>query len=127
MVFRVLLVGWWACIALYTAIVAAEHGLGLLPIFFGDIAKLGWPGQFNLDFMSLLSLSGLWVAWRNGFSPAGLALGAIAFFFGGFFLTAYLLIESVRARGDVEVLLLGPERMSRLSRRAGEPAAAQRR
>ena len=48
----------------YTFPVVANHGLGLLPIFFGDIAKMEWPGQFNLDFLGFLTLSGLWIAWR---------------------------------------------------------------
>ena len=62
--FRAFLVAMWLCIAVYTASVIANHGLGLLPIFFGDIAKMGWPGQFNLDFMFMLSLSGLWKIGR---------------------------------------------------------------
>lgn len=35
----------------YTAVVASNHGIGLLQIFFGDMATMGWPGQFNLDFI----------------------------------------------------------------------------
>jgi len=108
--FRALLITLWACIAGYTAIVMADHGLGLLPIFFGDMAKMGWPGQFNLDFMCMLTLSGLWVAWRHRFSGAGLALGVLAAFFGAFFLTAYLLLASLQAKGDVAELLLGKSR-----------------
>src|SRR3546814_1654091 len=50
--FRTLLVILWLALAAYTAVVISRHGLGLLPIFFGDMAKLGWPGQFNLDFLS---------------------------------------------------------------------------
>jgi len=29
-----------------------------------------WPGQFNLDFMCMLLLAGLWVSWRHRFSVA---------------------------------------------------------
>lgn len=94
----------------YTAAVAAEHGFGLLPVFFGDIAEMGWPGQFNLDFLCMLALSGLWVAWRHDFSPAGLALGTTAFFGGAFFLSAYLFVASYAARGDMKELLLGSGR-----------------
>ena len=108
--FRGLLAVLWVVIAGYTGVVIANHGLGLLGVFFGDMAKMGWPGQFNLDFMCMLALSGLWVAWRHRFSGAGLALGLPAFFGGAFFLTAYLLVASVQARGDARVLLLGPSR-----------------
>jgi hypothetical protein len=92
--------------------VISNHGPGLLEVFFGDMAAMGWPGQFNLDFMSLLALSGLWVAWRHRFSGAGLALGALAFVGGGLFLTAYLLVVSIQARGDINEVLLGKTRMS---------------
>lgn len=94
----------------YTAITVSQHGLNLLPVFFGDMARMGWPGQFNLDFMGYLALSGAWVAWRHGGRPAGLALGVCAFFGGMLFLSVYLLIESYRTRGDIAALLLGPER-----------------
>lgn len=108
--FRALLIALWMIIAGYTAIVIANHGLGLLPIFFGDMASMAWPGQFNLDFMSLLTLSGLWVSWRHHFSTAGLVLGLLAFFGGAFFLTAYLLIVSFHAKGDMKELMLGKTR-----------------
>ena len=108
--FRALLIVLWVIIAGYTAVVAANHGMDLLPVFFGDMTKLEWPGQFNLDFMSMLTLSGLWVAWRHRFSAPGLALGLLALFGGAFFLTAYLLVVSVQAKGDVKELLLGKVR-----------------
>ena len=59
----------------YTGIVGIRHGWNLFAIFFGDIAAMTWPGQFNLDFTCLLMFTGLWLAWRHHFSPAGLALG----------------------------------------------------
>lgn len=105
--FRLLLVAILVAIALYTGVVVARHGFGLLPVFFGDMAALAWPGQFNLDFMCLLALSGLWVAWRHRFTAAGIGLGAVAFFGGALFLSAYLLVESVRTDGSVRALLLG--------------------
>jgi hypothetical protein len=37
--------------------VITNHGLGLFSVFFGDVAKLGWAGQFNADFMAILGLS----------------------------------------------------------------------
>ena len=110
MTFRILLVVLWAIIVGYTGIVIANHGLGLLEVFFGDMAAMGWPGQFNLDFMSLLTLSALWVAWRHQFSSAGLALGLLALFGGGLFLTSYLLVVSAQARGDMKEVLLGKVR-----------------
>jgi len=82
----------------------------LLPIFFGDMAGLTWPGQFNLDFLFFLLLASLWLAWRHHFTPGGILLALIAVFGGMLFLSAYLLIASVRARGDMKIVLLGERR-----------------
>ena len=105
--FRAFLVVLWAIIVVYTGLVMANHGTGLLTVFFGDMAAMGWPGQFNLDFMLMLMLSGLWVAWRHRFSSAGLLLALLAVFGGSLFLTTYLFIVSTQAKGDVREVLLG--------------------
>lgn len=107
---RLLFVLIFAAITFYTGIVITNHGINLLPAFFGDMAALAWPGQFNLDFMCMLALSGLWVAWRHRFSGAGIALGLVAFFGGALFLSVYLFVESFRTGGKVEALLLGQRR-----------------
>ena len=105
--FRVLVAGIFVALLTYTALVARNHGLNLLPVFFGDMARMEWPGQFNFDFMFMLTLSSLWVSWRHRFSVSGLALGLLAFFGGALFLSSYLFIESLRANGDPRLLLLG--------------------
>jgi hypothetical protein len=107
---RILFLALFTFILGYTAIVVIHHGFGLLGIFFGDIAAMGWPGQFNVDFMSLLTLSALWLAWRHHFSPLGIVLGMLGFFGGGLFLSAYLFLASFGAGGDMKVLLLGKYR-----------------
>ncbi len=108
---RLLLIAIFTVIVTYTGMVISNHGINLLPIFFGDMAKLGWPGQFNLDFMCMLTISGLWVAWRHDFGVAGIALGLVAVFGGALFLSIYLLIESYRCGGNVRNLLLGAHRV----------------
>ena len=105
--FRLFIGAMWLALAAFTAAVIARDGLDLLPVFFGAIAAGHWPGQFNADFMTFLALSGLWTAWRSGFTPGGLALGIVAFFMGGGFLLPYLLYLSFRHRGDPAPMLLG--------------------
>ena len=105
--FRALLAALFVVLLVYTGVVIERHGWDLLSVFFGDMAALGWPGQFNLDFMMMLTLSALWVAWRHRFSPAGLGLAVLAFFGGASFLTVYLLVLSFRTRGDATQILLG--------------------
>lgn len=104
---RALLVVIFVAIAAYTGFVVADHGINLLPIFFGDIAEMAWPGQFNFDFLCFLFLSGTWVAWRHQFSGAGLVLGLFAFFGGAFFLSGYLLYHSYASNGNAHHLLMG--------------------
>jgi hypothetical protein len=105
--FRALIVVLWVGLAAYTAVVISQHGIDLLPIFFGDIATLGWPGQFNLDFLCFLILSALWTGWRNAFSSAGLLLAVPAFFGGAGFLLPYLLVLTFREKGDLVRVLIG--------------------
>ena len=105
--FRVYLVLVIASLDSYTLLVGIEHGWNLLPIFFSDIAALTWPGQFNFDFLMFLTLAALWVAWRNQFSRAGMALAVLAFFGGMMFLAPYLLFVSLRAKDGVKTMLLG--------------------
>ena len=103
---RVLLAVIFVVVTAYTAVVISREGIDLLPIFFGDMAAVTWRGQFNLDFMGFLTLSGLWVPWRNRFSAMGLILAVAAFFLGIVFLSAYLSYLSLKAR-DIAELMLG--------------------
>lgn len=109
--FRVFMATLFVALTIYTAITIANHGWNLVPVFFGDMKAMTWPGQFNADFFGFLLLSGLWVSWRHQFSPAGLALGIVAVFGGILFLSAYLFIAAGKAQGDVKEVLLGKERL----------------
>ena len=73
--FRIYLVVVLTCLTVYTLIVGSNHGWNLLPIFFSDIGEMKWPGQFNFDFTTFLSLSGIWVAWRHRFTLGGIISG----------------------------------------------------
>ena len=116
-VFRALLVAIFLVIAVYTGIVIADHGMNLFAVFFGDMGLMGWAGQFNLDFMFMLTLSAAWVAWRHEFSGAGLALGALALLGGATFLSVYLFVVTGQARGSMRVVLLGKGRAATVSGR----------
>ena len=105
--FRVILVAFFVCLAIYTIQVITNHGLGLFWMFFGDMAKLGWAGQFSADFMAMLGLSAALVVWRNQFSLPGIILGVIAFFGSAPFLCVYLLFLSYPHKGDVSAMPVG--------------------
>lgn len=106
-VLRIFLSVFAVALAVYTAVVIANHGWNLFPVFFGDMLAMTWPGQFNFDFSGFLALSALWTAWRNAFSPLGLMLAVVAFLGGMMFLTIYLLILSARS-DTIAGLIAGP-------------------
>ena len=109
---RILLALQLAALVVYTLIVIANHGITpLLPTFFGDMAQMTWPGQFNADFFGFLMLSALWTAWRHEFSAGGIGLGVVALIGGIPFLTTYLLYHSFQVNDDMRALLLGPSRV----------------
>ena len=105
MIFRTWLAFMLIAISAYTAVTVQQYGWNLFTPFFSEMLTYSWFGQFNLDFMFMLSLSALWVSWRHRFSATGLALGVVAFLGGILFLTVYLLIES-RDQESLEALLL---------------------
>jgi hypothetical protein len=105
--FRLFLLACLVAIIAYSAATIANHGWDLMPVFFGDMAEMAWPGQFNFDFFTFLLLSGLWVAWRNHFSPGALGLAVVAVLGGMLFLSAYLLFLSFRTKGDIRAVMLG--------------------
>lgn len=105
--FRIYLLLLIAGLGSYTLNVGLNHGWNLIPIFFGNIIAADWQGQFNLDFMTFLSLSALWVMWRHRFSAAGYMLGTVAFFGGMMFLAPYLIWAGIHSKGSVNKLLLG--------------------
>ena len=102
--FRIFLGILWLALSIYTAVVVSNYGMGVLPIFFGGILAMAWPGQFNLDFMFMLALSALWVSWRHQFTSGGLVLGLLAFIGGASFLTIYLFTLSYQARCNIKEL-----------------------
>jgi len=110
--FQSLLVLIWVALAAYTTVVIANHGGDFFAPFFDGIFKMGWAGQFNLDFSCMLTLAGLWVAWRHRFSGLGILFGLCVFFGGGWFFSTYLLVVSAGAGNDMQALLLGSNRVA---------------
>jgi hypothetical protein len=108
--FRLLLVAIIVTMSFYTVFVVLEHGLNFLPIYFADVMKMGWAGQFNMDFSALLILGSVWLMWRHHFSAVGLVFGLLIFPLGAPYLCTYLLIASFQANGDAKILLLGERR-----------------
>lgn len=105
--FRIVLGVLFAVNAAYTVSVGANHGWNLIDVFLSEVAQMRWQGQFLVDFSSYLLLSGLWVAWRGGFSAGAIMLGVAAACLGILFTSLYVIYLTLRTRGDSRQLLLG--------------------
>lgn len=94
-------------VAAYSLVVFSTVGMDFISPYIADLFSLTWPGQFNLDFTCYLLLSGLWVAWRGGFTGTSIALGVTASVLGMLAFGVMLLAFIRAAKGDLRALLLG--------------------
>lgn len=107
MLFRVLLAVMIVVLGVYTAITISNEGFSLFDTAQGDVAAMGWRGQFALDFVCYLLLSFLWIAWRHEFSLAGIVFGLLASQLGILFFASYLIVISIQSNGDMSEILMG--------------------
>lgn len=91
----------------YTYYAFQNEGANLLQIFLQNIKSLNWNGQFNLDFLCYLLLSGLWTMWRNKFSAKSIAVGLLAATLGTIVFAPYLLFLLFQEKGDIKKVLTG--------------------
>ncbi|HAI76130.1 MAG TPA: hypothetical protein DCM08_07760 [Microscillaceae bacterium] len=106
-VLQVLLIGQTLAVLGYTALAVQNQGWNLFPFFIGNLAALGWNGQFNLDFSCYLVLSGLWIMWRNQFKATAVAMGLAAMVLGYLLFAPYLLFLIFQAQGNLKTVLIG--------------------
>ena len=104
---RIILIAMTAIIILFTITAIANGGLNLFTPFLSPIFALNWQGQFNVDFATYLVLSGIWMAWRSGFTSGGIVLGVCAPPLGILFFAPYLIYLIGKSNGDPRRLLLG--------------------
>jgi len=105
--FRTCLIAMTALVFVFTIAAVADGGLDLFTPFLAPIFALTWQGQFNVDFSTYLVLSGIWMAWRSGFSRGGVILGICAPPLGIMFFAPYLIYLIGQSAGDPRKLLLG--------------------
>ena len=105
--FHSALIAMTALIVVFTVAAVANGGINLVTPFLTPILALSWQGQFNIDFTCYLVLSGIWMAWRGGFTKGSIALGILAPPLGILFFAPYLLYLVGTSNGDPRLLLLG--------------------
>jgi hypothetical protein len=91
----------------YTALAMENEGFTLFQIFTNNIVSLQWNGQFNLDFSCYLTLSGLWIMWRNKFSSSSILGGIVAMIMGIIVFAPYILFLVTKERGDLKKVVIG--------------------
>ncbi|MCG9899353.1 MAG: hypothetical protein MH132_05090 [Hydrotalea sp.] len=105
--FKILLLIQTVGLLIYTLIAFQNEGANLFNVFIKNIAAFSWSGQFNLDFLSYLILSGLWIMWRNKFTVKSILIGLIASVLGIVFFALYLLWLTNKEDGDLKRVLIG--------------------
>lgn len=92
---------------IYTTYAVRNEGWILLQIFINNMTAFNWNGQFNLDFSCYLTLSGLWIMWRNKFSISSILIAVIAMIIGIMAFAPYLLYLLIIEKGDLKKVLIG--------------------
>ena len=105
--FRNVLIAMTALIVVFTMAAIANGGTNLITPFLTPILALSWQGQFNIDFTCYLVLSGIWMAWRGGFTTSSIPFGVLAPTLGILFFAPYLLYLVGKSNGDPRRLLMG--------------------
>lgn len=109
LLFKSLLVGQTAALIVYSVVAFNYEGPDLFSVFISNIQSLKWSGQFDLDFSCYLTLSGIWIMWRNRFNSQSIFLGLIAMVFGILFFAPYLLFLLQKEKGDLKKLVVGKQ------------------
>ncbi len=104
---KVLLLFQTIVLVVYTVYVAQTKGWDLLTVFTQNITNLDWNGQFNLDFSSYLTLSALWIIWRNQYTLKSIFIGLACMIIGIMLFAPYLLYLITIEKGDLKRVLIG--------------------
>lgn len=94
-------------VLIYTFFAIKNEGVDLISIFVKNILALNWSGQFNLDFLCYLLLSGFWIMWRNNFNSKSIITGFIAMVLGIIFFAPYILWLIHKENGNLKRVLVG--------------------
>ncbi|MCH7403338.1 hypothetical protein ACFOUP_08180 [Belliella kenyensis] len=105
--FKTLLIVQTIGLLTYTFFAIQTDGVDLFSVFVKNVFSLNWSGQFNLDFMCYLLLSGLWIMWRNKFNNKSILLGLVAMVLGIVLFAPYILWLTYKEKGDITRVVIG--------------------
>jgi len=92
---------------LYTTIAIQNDGFNFVERFQEFTFSMNWIGQFTLDFQCYLTLSAVWIAWRNKFSIKSVLFAIIAKILGIIIFAPYLIYRVQKEKGDITKVLIG--------------------
>jgi hypothetical protein len=96
-----------AFIIVFSLTAFLKQGPNLFQFFIDNIEAMNWSGQFNVDFICYLMLSGFWIMWRSKFSIGSVILGFSAMILGILFFSPYLIYLLKKSDGNLKLLFLG--------------------
>jgi hypothetical protein len=105
--FKTLLIVQTIGLLIYTFFAFQTEGADLFSVFTNNVLSLNWSGQFNLDFLCYLTLSGFWIMWRNNFATKSIFLGLVAMVLGIVLFAPYLLWLTNKENGNIKRVLIG--------------------
>lgn len=105
--FKTLLIVQTIGLLTYTFFAYQTEGADLISVFAQNVFSLNWSGQFNLDFLCYLTLSGIWIMWRNKFSNKSILLGVAAMILGILLFAPYLFWLTNKENGEIKRILIG--------------------
>lgn len=105
--FQALLIAQTIGLLTYTLFAFKTEGANLFRVFSNNVFLLNWSGQFNLDFLCYLTLSGIWIMWRNKFKTTSILLGVLAMVIGIVLFAPYLLWLINKENGDLKRVIIG--------------------
>lgn len=105
--FKTLLIVQTIGLLIYTFYAFQSEGADLFGVFAKNVLSLNWSGQFNLDFLCYLTLSGFWIMWRNKFKTNSIFLGLVAMVLGIVMFAPYLIWLTTKENGNIKRVLVG--------------------
>jgi hypothetical protein len=104
---KTLLIAQTIGLLIYTFFAFQSEGADLFTVFTNNVFSLNWSGQFNLDFLCYLTLSGFWIMWRNNFTTKSILVGLAAMVLGIVMFAPYLLWQTNKENGNIKRVLIG--------------------
>ena len=104
---KILLIVQTIGLLIYTFFAFQTEGAALFSVFTNNVLSLNLSGQFNLDFLCYLTLSGLWIMWRNKFTTKSIILGLVAMVLGIIMFAPYILWLTSKENGNIKRVLIG--------------------